>query len=303
MLMRFALIPSLISLACLSMTAAAQQPNQPAPITGKAIMLPSPVAVRVAHADIVITGKVTKIEDKTVSAVAFPGAKDKVEYQIAVVKVDDPIYNAKGIKEVRVGFIPPMPGVVRPGGYRPVTLTEDEDALLFLTKHSDADFYTIPAYFDAVKKANNANYEKELEEAKKAGKLIADPMAGLKSKDADDRYLTAAMLIERYHTPKPSATPPKQEPIEAGESKLILEALRDADWTAPPPPQPGSPPGWKLTPQTSFNRLALTKDDKWTPPTDGNKFVDTAKQWLKDNAGTYRVKKFVSDSKEEKKDK
>jgi hypothetical protein len=299
--MKLATIAGVAALACLAvMTLQASADQRPidGPITGKALLLPSPIPVRVAHADIVITGKVTKIEDKTVSAPTFPGVKDKTEYQIAVVKVDDPILNAKGIKEIRVGFIPATPGVVRPGGYRPPTLTEDEEVLLFLTKHFDADFYTYPAYFDVVKKANNANFEKEVEEAKKDAKLLADPMAGLKAKEAEDRYLTAAMLIERYRTQKPSTTPAKQEPIDAAESKLILEALRDADWTPPGPPPVGSPPGWKLTPLTSFNRLALTMDDNWTPPADGNKFADAAKAWVKDNAGTYRIKKYVADSKD-----
>jgi hypothetical protein len=303
--MRYAFVPSFVVLALLAATAGAQPAKDGGPATSKALIAPSPVPVRVALADMLVTGKVTKIEDKTVSAPAFPAAKDKVEYQIAVVKVEDPILNAKGVKEVRVGFVVPMAGVVRPGSYRPPTLADDEEVLLFLTKHFDADFYYYPAYYDVVKKANNQHYEKELEEAKKAAKLIADPTAGLKSKQAEDRYLTAAMLIERYRTSKPSPTPPKQETIDAEESKLILEALRDADWT-PPGANPGGPAGWKLTPQLSFSRLALTKEDNWTPPADAAEFADAAKAWLKDNAGTYRIKKLVPETKEkepQKKDK
>jgi hypothetical protein len=273
------------------------------PASALAIMAPPAIPMRVAHADLIVVGKVTKIEDKTVSATTFPGAKDKAEYQIAVVKVDDPILNAKGIKEVRVGFVPAPAGGIRPGirpGFRPVSLTEDEEGCLFLTKHHEGDFYIMPAYFDAVKKANNTNYEKEVEETKKAAKLIADPMTTLKSKDADERFQTAAMLIERYRTVKqPTPNVPKQEPIDAAESKLILEALRDADWT-PPKPMPGR--FITMTPLNSFFRLQLTKEDKWTPPTDG-KFAEAAQSWLKDNADTYRIKKFVADTKDEKKDK
>jgi hypothetical protein len=271
------------------------------PVSALVIMAPPPIPLRVARADLIVVGKVTKIEDKTVSAPAYPGAKDKAEYQIAVVKVDDPVLNAKGIKEVRVGSIPTPAGggrpIIRPG-IRPVTLTEDEEACLFLTKHHEGDFYIMPAYYDAVKKANNTNYEKEVDETKKAAKLIADPMASLKSKDAEERFQTAAMLIERYRTPKLSTTPAKQEPIDAAESKLILEALRDTDWT-PPKPMPGRLQ--VLTPINSFFRLGLTKDDNWTPPTNG-KFAEAAQAWLKDNAGTYRIKKFVAETKDETKD-
>ena len=278
------------------------------PASALVIMLPQPVPLRVARADMVVLGKVTKIEDKAVSASSYPGAKNKVDYQIAVVKVDDPILNAKGVKEVRVGFIPPpAPGGpigIRPG-IRPVTLTEDEEACLFLAKHHEADFYVMGNAGDAVKKANNPNYEKEVEEAKKAAKLIADPMVSLKSKDAEERFLTAAMLIERYRTAKPSATqPPKQEPIDAAESKLILAALRDADWT-PPKPQQGRVT--VMTPMNSFYRLGLTKEDNWTPPRPQPNVpanpAEAAQAWLKENAGSYRIKKFVADTKEDKKDK
>ena len=277
------------------------------PVSALVIMLPQPVPLRVARADMVVLGKVTKIEDKAVSASSYPGAKNKVDYQIAVVKVDDPILNAKGVKEVRVGFIPPRAGGpigVRPG-IVPATLIEDEEACLFLTKHHDADFYIMANAADAVKKANNAKYETEVEEAKKAAKLIADPMVSLKSKDAEERFLTAGMLIERYRTAKPSATqPPKQEPIDAAESKLILAALRDADWT-PPKPQQGRVT--VMTPMNSFYRLGLTKEDNWTPPRPQPNVpfnpADAAQAWLKENADSYRIKKFVTETKEEKKDK
>ena len=105
--MKFAVKAGLVCLVALLATAA----------VSAMMIAPQPIPLRVAHADVIVAGKVTKIEDKTVSAPSFPGAKDKVEYQIAVVKVDDPILNAKGIKEVRVGFIPPpAPGGGRPGG-------------------------------------------------------------------------------------------------------------------------------------------------------------------------------------------
>src|SRR5689334_12467543 len=40
----------------------------------------SPLPERVALADAVVVGKVTVIEDKTISVEPFPGTKDKVEY-------------------------------------------------------------------------------------------------------------------------------------------------------------------------------------------------------------------------------
>ena len=48
-----------------------------------------PFPNRVATADVVVAGKVTALEDKTVMAAPFPGARNKVEYRIAVVTIGD----------------------------------------------------------------------------------------------------------------------------------------------------------------------------------------------------------------------
>jgi hypothetical protein len=225
------------------------------------MIAPSPIPLRIARADVVITGKVIKIEDKAVDALSFPTAKEKSQYRIAVVKIDDPILNAKGIKEIRVGFMlpPPPPPPPPPGApirigpkFRGVILAENEEVCLFLTKHFDADFYTMPAYFDAIKKANNNDFEKNVE-----------------------------------------------EPIDAAESKLILETLRDGNWAQP---KPGTTRNYM--PQSTFFQLGLTKEDKWEVPQvmNANQVVEDAQAWLRDNAGTFRIKKFVAEEKKDKKD-
>jgi hypothetical protein len=286
--MKFRFVASLAGVACMAAAVLAQ------PASSKMLIAPLPLPLRVARADVVIAGKVTKIEDKTVMAAQFPGNDNKVEYQIAVVQVDDPILNAKGIKEIRVGFVPQTGRVLRPGGFRAVTLKVDDAALLFLTKHFEGDFYTIPAYFDIVQK-ENADYEKAVAEAKKAAKMLVDPMGSLKAKNADERFVIAAMLVEQFRTVKQASnTEPKEEPVDAAQSKLILGAIRDADW-APPGQQPRI--GLPLTPQYVFGRLDLKPEDNWTPPVAGGDYVAAAQQWLKGNADSYRIKKLVAESK------
>jgi hypothetical protein len=243
------------------------------------VMAPPPASDRVARADVVITGKVAKIEDKTVSLPAAPGAKDKVEYQIAVVKVDDPILNAKGTKEVRVGSI------------SPTRMVEDEELCLFLAKHHEGDFYIIPGYFDLTKKKGTANYEEFLKEVKRCATLFADPDAALKSKDANERLLTASMLLTRYATPRPGAA--KQEPIDAAQSKQILLTIAEADWSADPKPNVANA-------RQVFARLNLGPADGWTPPADVKEFPDAAKKWLKDNSETHRLKQWVPEKRDKK---
>ncbi len=278
---------------------------------GAMMIAPAPVSQRVATADVVVVGKVTAFADKTVSARPVPGATEKVEYQVAVVRIDDALVGAKDTKEIRVGFRlpPPAPAPVPgPGGgpvrigpirkWREPSLVLDQEAMLFLVKHPEADFYVLPAYFSAIDK-KGPNFANDLAEVRKAARLLADPKAGLESKNADERLLTAGLLISRYRTPR-VAGPAKTEPIDAVQSKLILQTLADADWKAAPRPGIGLN---TMTPQVLFFRLGLQPKDGWTQPRDGKAIPEAAQKWLKDNADTYRIERFVAAEKTEKNDK
>jgi hypothetical protein len=265
--------------------------------SAKALMIaPSPIALRVAQADVVVVGKVLKLEDNAEMAPRFPGDKEKAAYAVAVVQISDPLSGAKGMKEIRVGFIPPAANPVPPRPpirrYPQVDLKPGEEVCLFLSRHAGATFYTPRAYFDAIKKEGNANFDKEVGEARRCGKLLANPEAGLKAREAEDRLLTAAMLVNRYRIQRtPEA---KQEPIDAEQSRLILKALADADWNAPV----GGPvigPGFRLTAQQVFFQLGLTPADGWTPPKDARQIPEEARRWLQANATTYRIKRFVNE--------
>jgi hypothetical protein len=260
------------------------------------VIAPAPIPQRVALADTIIVGKVTGFGDNLVTAAGpFGGNAD---YQVAVVKVDDAIMGAKDAKEIKVGFVPPpQPTPGRPiviGGPRGFSLKIDQEGCLFLTKHPTEDFYVGRQYFDVIDK-NDPNFANQLDEAKRCAGLLADPAAGLKAKNADDRFLTAAMLIVRYRTPPPGTPlPAKTEPIDAGESKQILQALADADWAAPAGPVVGR----RLDPQSAFFMLNLTAQDGWTPPQDGTQFAAEAKKWVKENADKYRIQRYVAEKKE-----
>jgi hypothetical protein len=262
-----------------------------------------PLPERVALANTIVVGKVTAIEDKTVSAHQFPGAKDKVDYTIAVVEVKDPLLGAKGMTHLKIGFVEPKApagginkegGLRRPGPrFQPVVLAKDQEGCFLLNPHFEESFYIAPSA-DYVLDKSNPNHDKDLEIVRNCAKLLSDPDAGLKSKNADDRATTAGLLIIRYRTaigPKP-----KEEKIDAEQSKLILQGLADGDWSKPFSPT-------ELTAQTSFGRLNLSDKDAWKPGPFQNfqkEFPEAAKKWLKDNADTYRIKRFVDDSKDPK---
>src|SRR6516164_1077359 len=96
--------------------------------TSRAIRF-SPLPERVATADAVVIGKVTAIEDKTVSAEPFPGAKEKAEFQVAVVKIETGVLGTKKLTHIKVGTIKPPEGrpVIRPGGYGPPKVSVDQE--------------------------------------------------------------------------------------------------------------------------------------------------------------------------------
>jgi hypothetical protein len=284
-------------LSCLVLLAA----SRPA---GAMMIAPAPVPQRVATADAVVVGKVIGFADKTVSALPFPGAREKNDYQVAIVRIDDALMGAKGMKEVRVGFLPPPPPPPPPAPGQPVlfrkpnrqpTLALDQEALLFLGKHADADFYVMPAYFSIIDK-KTPGFANDLGAARQAARLLADPKAGLESKNADDRLLTAGLLISLYRTPQPGAHA-RTEPIDALQSKLILQTLADADWKAAPRPGPQN----QMSPQALFFRLGLQPRD-WNQPKDFKEISAAAQKWLKENADTYRIERFVSPEKAEKND-
>src|SRR5262249_29708487 len=92
-----------------------------------------PLPNRLATADTVVVGKITAIEDKTEMVAPFPGARNKIEYKIAVVKISEAIRGQKGMATLRLGFVPtPMGVVINPPPFQPVVGME---GVFFLTKH------------------------------------------------------------------------------------------------------------------------------------------------------------------------
>jgi hypothetical protein len=222
-----------------------------------------------------------------------------VDYQIANVQVGDALLGAKDAKEIKVAFLPPASGP-GPGPrirrFPQFNLTLDQEGCLFLVKHPTEDFYIGQNYYDILGKTDGT-FDKDMEEIKRCVKLLADPSAGLKAKSADDRFVTAAMLVTRYRTQRSGAA--KTEPIDAEQSKQILLTLADADWT---PPKVGviGRAAIPLNAQGLFFQLGLTEKDGWSVPKDASAIPDEAKKWLKSNAEKYRIERFVADKKDEK---
>jgi hypothetical protein len=236
-----------------------------------------PLPNRTATADLVVIGKITGFEEKTVR-------KDRTEYKIATLTVSHALRAPQGTKSVHLGsvVIPPMVAI-RP---TPFQATEGQEGCYFLTKGSDAHFYVVGTLCFLDKK--RPDFDKDIKLIKRCVKLLQDPDAALKCENAEDRFLTAGMLVARYTTRRTANA--KTEPIDAEQSNRILQALASADWTP-------TTNFAQLSPQMVLGRLPLTDKDGWSPPSrqDAKAYAAYAQRWLKEHADTYRIQRFVAE--------
>jgi hypothetical protein len=265
------------------------------------------------QADIIVVGKVTAIEKEMSKATQFPGAKDKVDYLVGVVKIGENIQSAKGLTTIRVGWQNVQnPGLIgNPGGpvkgpIRPpirrapqATLTEGQEACFFLSKHHDGDFYIMMQWGIPLDR-KTADFDKQLDSVKKIVKIIDDPVSGLKTKDAAERQFAACMLLQRYRTyPTNVGTKgqPRQEEIPAEISSLILKTMSEMEWG-----KFESREGLNIGVQNMFGFLGIQPGQfGFNPPKFTPNQSDFAKlygeyviKWIKENSDKYRIQKWAA---------
>jgi hypothetical protein len=251
-----------------------------------------PVPKRVALADLVVVGKVTAVEDDLVDAsplVKIPGVSKTVSYRVVVVTIDSTLLGGKkDATKVRVGVFQPAKKTPK------VQFALDQEGCFFLRKHPDETLYVVQEPYDFLDKAKTKDYDREMALAKKCGQLLADPDAGLEAKEADNRLLTAAMLIFRFRTPLVVySKEPKTEPVEAAQSKRILTILAEADWAEKNLPS-------AIAPLALFLYMGLTEKDGWRAPNDLKALPDAAREWLKKNAAEFRIQRYVAEEENKK---
>jgi len=248
---------------------------------------------RTALADLVIVGKVTALEPDLVQAsplLRIPGIA-RIPYQVAVVSVQTPVLGIKTSSQIRVGYVV-LPSATQESQvkYRRLArlkLAEGQEGCFFLTKHPEEPFYVAQAAYEFLDKSKTKSYEAKLAEIKHCAQLLHDPDAGLQAKTPADRLLTAAMLIFRYRTARSAYSgKPTTAPIDANQSRRILSVLAEAEWKEEEAP-------FELSPFSLFMRLDLTPEDGWTPPKSVPEQISAAKKWLRENAGSYRIQKYV----------
>jgi hypothetical protein len=273
-----------------------------------------PIPELAGGADTIVVGKATKIQPKQVQATPTARDKQKETYQIVEIKVSQALLGAKGETTVKAAVQCTTAGIGTKVMFIPtVPVSEGQNGCWFLRRHHSGKFYVLETGC-LVAADGNADFKKDVELTKKCVQLLAKPDEGLKSKEAADRYLTAALLIRKYRGPQVTIwglpnKEVKEEPIAAEQSKLILKALAEDPWKTDVNATAISP--WNL-----FQRLGLTAKDDWKFKQEQQlNFLDAqaviksrrelaaaAKEWLKGHADDYRIKRIVGDDENVKKD-
>ena len=300
------------SLAIASLAVAAE------PVLGLRIAIQNfSTSQKVAQADVVVTGKVSSIEKETVELPQYPGDKNKAAFTIAVIKVESILAGAKNVTHLKVAFLS-QPGAVgggeepglgggpikgrpiRPGGFGPVQLTEGQEGIFFLQKHTGSDsYYSVQQGYTPIS-AKAENYKDELVKVKAITEALTDPVKALKAEKLDARLTAAAAILGKYRQNRTGQM--VEVAIPAEETKLIMKALLEADWTVVEAPPAGfdyqaSGPG--IAGLIGLHPGANGVGTFQQKPGDSYnaKWKDAVKAWYEKGGEKFEIKKFVAKDK------
>jgi hypothetical protein len=234
---------------------------------------------RFTSAEWVLVGKITNYDEKMMQALPAPGAKAKQEFAVAVLEISKAIKGADGLTHIRIALDMTQ------------NLPLGKEACFFLNPHFEEPVCVMNWRFGAPDyKENNPGFDALVQQYERWGRLLKSPLEGLQSKDADERFLTAALLVTEHRTFRPGFHSQDQRTaaIDATQSKLILLALADAEWSKFILDN-------TVSVQTLFGQLGPTAQDGWNASIgyDAKGYEMAVKKWLNDNADTFRIKAFV----------
>jgi tetratricopeptide (TPR) repeat protein len=241
-----------------------------------------PIPQRVVLADAIVVGGIMQAEEEPVRAsplLRVPGGP-LVSFKMFQVRNDRALVGSPGLERVRHVRVGIGPGRAMPA------LTEGQSGCFFLHKHPEEPFYVLSAGADFVD-SRREEYGKVLALTERCARLLGNTDEGLRSRDGEDRLLSAALLIFRFRTVQyVYAGAPRTEPIDAEVSRRILGVLAEGSLGDKAAREP-------MGRLTLFFRLGLTEEDGWKSPHDLPEITAAAEKWLRENAASYRIRRYV----------
>jgi hypothetical protein len=246
------------------------------------------IAHKLAVADSVVLGKITAVADTPVKGRLWRYS-DAAIWELTVVDV--------AVSEVFAG--PPDEKVARfaflsarlQGGSYETTPKVGQTGCFFGVRIGKADYCIVPT--GGYLEEHGETFAKDVDYARRGGRLLGDPAAGLKSKDPADRVHTAHLLLLRsIFAPFRYGETGKSEPLDAELSRQAMLALAEADWDVQ-----GAEMKESLA-CLEWGALHGAPPPKGLPTNrESDAWPAAAKAWLKDNAEKYRISRIFKGEK------
>ncbi|MCU0704889.1 MAG: hypothetical protein MUF18_13000 [Fimbriiglobus sp.] len=289
------------------------------PVVGRPVARVAPVEYtgptafqKAINTSLVVAGTVS-VGKETVEAEQWKGQPLKTTHRVASIKVTDTFVGAKA-DTIRVLMPPadptypndPFPGQPYVAPFvNSVQFIDGQEGVFFLTPHPTVAGAFMPAQGNPPLNPLDTNYKADLAEVKGVAAVHADPLKALKAEKPEDRIRAAFVLVNKYRQP-PAFDGKKYEetPIPAEETKLIFQALLEADWDEWDKPRLGGEiVDWTRSPSNVIGRLQLytgapgVKNFPQVQPQPGQGYHaamrDALKKWREGDGKDYQIKRFV----------
>jgi hypothetical protein len=244
-----------------------------------------PLFIRVGVSDLIVIAKVEEVEQKP-SLEENPFAQNRTKnLYVGTLAVSEVILGDRTLKSVKAAapfyyVTINYDDLVKPQKHAPAlkTFRKGREGLFFLQWSPVHKVYSVGLDPLFVEKTDPV-YAAELERTRAYAKLLADPKASLRSDDVTAR---STLLVYRYRWPRLCGN--AEAPIDAEESKLILDGLAAAKWDIYPNDIR------VILYNQCFNLIGgvLPKENVFADDE-----VARAKAWLAKNRETFRIKKWV----------
>jgi hypothetical protein len=237
------------------------------PVTACGYGRPSPV-VRFFRADVIVVGKVVRTEAQPVNLSVVPDGKQQ-EMKVTVIEVLRDIKGAEGVTHLSLALHPEL------------SLPVGQVSCFVLVEHFQEPVYLLDGRYEYPLPLTEE--QTEVKQFARWAALLAEPQCGLTSRNPEDRYLTAALLLAKHRLDERRSKTP--QPFDAKTNRLVLEGLALGDGDKDHGDR-------TLNFRMVFRSLGLTEKDDWVAAEfkTNEQYDDGARDWLRRHATKFVIR-------------
>lgn len=226
--------------------------------------------LRFLNSDYVVVATVQTVEKEAVSVSRTPGSAP-MKHHVLVLEIETFYRGLPGISHVRVAV--PLDTDIPHG-----------KAVFCLNDHPQETFCVLQGGYVTLAD-NSTGFERQVATFETISRLHADLKAGLDSKDAEERLLSASLVIteNRLANQRRQKNGEKHEAVDAERSKHVLSVLAQSEWTA-------RTPRFGMTAVRLFALAQLAERDDWKGVKDTRPMANKAQPWLRENLDRFVIR-------------